>query len=176
MNDSNGEFDGFMEEIIANERSTAGITLEQLLLAANVLSSQNPQGASFDRRALLREAFDFAMYAQSQIKETSHDVWRSKKTWFGYDQPNKFEFIPYRKAAISITGLKTEKQAVARFKAFVEGYWKLLGLEDSIRRYGVRKDLIPSLSEEEKQFFDRRIKRQNQASAKLARKKSKKSS
>ena len=40
------------------------ITLEQLLLAANVLSAQNPQRINFDRKKLLGDAHEFALEAR----------------------------------------------------------------------------------------------------------------
>ena len=171
------------------------IPTEQLLLAANVLSAQNPQGANFDRKKLLEDAHQFVLEA---IEVSFMTAFKRDSQWadrmklcakYGYRQPYEElqlawpeiaivkpnEFVPYKQAALEITGLKTKKQAVVSFDKFIEKA-DLLLIWDVIKVKGVWKDKIPELRERVKKYFTRRNKWQNTANAKHARKKSKKSS
>lgn len=68
------------------------VTVEQLLLAANVLSAQNPQGANFDRKKLLEDAHQFALEAREIAfmttfsKNFRRDEWLRLYKKFGYDR------------------------------------------------------------------------------------------
>ena len=171
------------------------VTVEQLLLAANVLSTQNPQGANLDRQKLLEDARQFVLEAtevsfMTAFKRDSQWDDRMKLyAKYGYRQPyeelqlawpelaivRSNEFVPYKQAALEITKLKTKKQAVISFEKFIEKS-DLRMIWDVIKVKGVWKDKIPELRERVKEYFARRNKWQNTANAKHARKKSKKSS
>jgi hypothetical protein len=82
------------------------ITLEQLLLAANVLSAQNPQGQDFDRRRLLEEAHELAEQAREVAFMTAfnRNYRRSERMRYfvklGYDRLGELEFVPFEQAAV----------------------------------------------------------------------------
>jgi hypothetical protein len=101
------------------------ITLEQLLLAATVLSAQDPQGAGFDRKKLLEDAHEFALEAREVAfmttfkKNFDMSEWRRLYQKFGYDRPESLPFVSKEEAALQITGLKTAKQAVDRFDRLI---------------------------------------------------------
>jgi hypothetical protein len=160
---------------------TGRITLDQLLLAASVLSAQNPQGANFDRKKLLEDAYEFAQEASSAafeipfFKKSRRDEWMRLFVKFGYDQREELEFVPYKQAAIEITGIATEKQAVKRFAKLIEGSSDLRELTDLIQRHGVWKDCIDDLSRRDKEISNLRSKLQNAANAALPRDRKKKS-
>jgi hypothetical protein len=147
------------------------ITLEQLLLAANVLSAQNPQGASFDRTKLLEDAHEFALKAREVAFMTTFQKNRDMSEWrrlyqkFGYDRVESLPFVQYEEAAIQITGLKTEKQAVKRFDKLISENSDLLTVKDLIERHGVWSDLIPDLTRRDKKHSAFRDRMQKQANA-----------
>ena len=154
------------------------ITLEQLLLAANVLSAQNPQGVNFDRKKLLEDAHEFALEAREMAFMTTflknHDIneWRRLFKKFGYDRQESLPFVPYKEAALQITGLKTAEQAVKRFDKLISENSDLLTVKDLIERHGVWSDLIPDLARREKKHSEARDRMQKQANASRPRKKS----
>jgi hypothetical protein len=156
------------------------ITTEQLLLAAAVLSAQNPQGPGFNQAELLQAAYDFV--AEAQVAASSFYAYKSMKNGFlseirskfGYDRPNRGDLVPFELAAQKITGLKS-KQAVPRFERFIDKHSVLSKVKADIMEHGVRKDQIPEFAEEEKAFFAEWRSRQNRASAKRPRKKSRNS-
>jgi hypothetical protein len=156
------------------------ISLEQLLLAANVLSTQNPQGASFDRRKLLEDAHEFALEARDVAfmttfkKNLDMSEWRRLYQKFGYDRRESLPFVSKEEAALQITGLKTAKQAVDRFDRLISESSDLRTVKDLIEHHGVWSDLIPDLDRREKKHFAFRDRMQKQANAKKKRKKVKK--
>jgi hypothetical protein len=147
------------------------ITLEQLLLAANVLSTQNPQGASFDRKKLLEDAHEFALEAREVAfmttfrKNSDISEWRRLYQKFGYDRPESLPFVPKEEAALQITGLKTIKQAVKRFDKLISECSDLRTIKEEIERHGIWKDLIPGLAQRDKTHSMVRNKEQNRKNA-----------
>jgi hypothetical protein len=147
------------------------ITVEQLLLAANVLSTQNPQGANFDRKKLLEDAHQFALEARSGAfmttftKNFRHDEWLRLRKKFGYDRCGQLEFVPYEQAACEITGLSTTKQATARFDTFIKGNSDLMEVRELIKQHGVWKDLLKEWRRREKESFAVRTKLQKRKNA-----------
>ena len=121
------------------------ITVEQLLLAANVLSVQNPQGPDFDRKKLLEDAHEFALEAREVAFMSTFEKNYHRSEWFrlfakfGYDRRQQLEFVPYEQAACEITSLKTKKQAVVRLENFISECSDLTKIRDEIRKYGFWK-------------------------------------
>ena len=150
------------------------ITLEQLLLAANVLSAQNPQGASFDRTKLLEDAHEFALEAREMAFMTTfrknHDIseWKRLFIKFGYDRLQSLPFVPKEEAALQITRLKTVKQAVKRFDKLISASSDLRTIKEEIERHGIWKDLIPGLAERDETHSTARNKEQNRKNASKA--------
>jgi hypothetical protein len=156
------------------------VTVEQLLLAANVLSAQNPQGASFDRKKLLDDAHQFALEAReiafmtTLSKNFRRDEWLRLWKKFGYDRHGQLEFVPYEQAAREITGLSTTKQATARFDTFIKRNSDLMEVQELIKWRGVWKDLIKEWRRRENESFAIRTKlqkRKNASQPRSARKK-----
>ncbi len=149
------------------------ITVEQLLLAAAVLSAQNPQGANLDRKKLLAEAHEFALQAREVAFMTTfqenlrNDRWRKSFFKCGYDQLQKFVFVPYGEAAREVTGLKTKKQAILRFEKFLTEnmHSDLMVIVNVAPRLGIWRDLIPELRRREKEHFNFRNRQQKRANA-----------
>jgi hypothetical protein len=156
------------------------ITLEQLLLAANVLSAQNPQGPGFDRKKLLEDAHEFALEAREVAfmttfrKNSEISEWRRLYQRFGYDRLESLPFVPKEEAALQITGLKTAKQALIRFDRLISESADLRTVKDLIEHHGVWSHLIPDLAQREKKHFAFRDRMQKQANAKKKRKRVKK--
>jgi integrase len=124
------------------------ITLEQLLLAANVLSAQNPQGQDFDRRRLLEEAHELAEQAREVAFMTAfnRNYRRSERMRYfvklGYDRLGELEFVPFEQAAVEITGLASRKQAIKRFEKFMKEFPGLRELYAEVHRLGIWRDLM----------------------------------
>jgi hypothetical protein len=157
-------------------------TTEELLLAANVVSTQHPQGPGFDREKLLKEAALLVREAKMLIlryRSLFYKSERAVKVMRGYS--NRFDeadCIPYDQAVMQITGLKSKKQAVERFRKFTAGHPKYKIWDVHFRRIGIAKELIPELIREENASFLLRRSCQNKENAsrpRPARKKDQKS-
>jgi hypothetical protein len=148
-----------------------GITVEQLLLAANVLSAQNPQGPDFDRKNLLAEASDLVIDAYALIGSQQVEIVIRKgagplRTLYEYIHKHaSADFIPYDETVLTITGLKTKKHAINRFQKFVNHNPRLGLLNREFRRIGVAKDMIDELRREENAYYDLRRSRTNKDNA-----------
>lgn len=154
------------------------ITLEQLLLAANVLSAQNPQGQDFDRRRLLEEAHELAEQAREVAFMTAfnRNYRRSERMRYfvklGYDRLGELEFVPFEQAAVEITGLASRKQAIKRFEKFMKEFPGLRELYAEVHRLGIWRDLIEDLKIDEGKHFEfrnRQTKRLNPSGKKKRR-------
>jgi hypothetical protein len=151
------------------------ITVEQLLLAANVLSAQNPQGPDFNRKKLLEDAHELALEAREAAFMTTFTENFHRNEWlrlfakFGYNRREQLEFVPYEQAACEITGLSTAKQATARFERFIKGNSDLMEVQGLIKWHGVWKDLIEEWRRRENESFKIRTKWQNRKNASQSR-------
>lgn len=154
------------------------VTVEQLLLAASVLSAQNPQGRDFNRKKLLAAAYEFVLEADDfafrtpLAKASARSDWRRGLSRFGYDRLDELNFVPFREAAMKITGLTTEKQAVKRFNRFIEEDPRLREYGNIARTRGIWEDLIEGMAAEEKAHFERSRRTQNRKNARRPRKQS----
>lgn len=160
-----------VKKLLANR-----ITDEAILLAANVLSVQNPQGAGFDRKKLLADAYQLALEAREVCTTTPiiASIERNKlklaSAMLGYGNYNSF--VPFEEAAFRMTGLKTKKQAIKRFERFIEHTPPFNALLQEIRERGIAESLIELFSAWEKEYHGRMIRVQNQKNARRPRKKS----
>jgi hypothetical protein len=169
-----------VEKLLANR-----ITDEAILLAANVLSIQDPQGAGLDRNKLLLDAYNFALQAREVCIMTplssllSNSQRKLSSAMLGYNHLDRFKFVPFEEAGFRITGLKTKKQAVKRFEMFMQdgapfkeisSDFKLGSLQE-LREHGIMELLIEPLSAKYREYSKGVIRRQNQKNASRPRKK-----
>jgi hypothetical protein len=146
------------------------ITLEQLLLATRVLIQRNPQGLGWRYdEDMLKDAYEFVRTANEVLLNPPQDYRKAQLEFcakYGYDRPEKFEFVPYSELARKIVGQRRTKQEEDnRLKQFIIAHQELRMLTGQIRRYGIRKDCIAGLAAEEKKQHKERVRQTNQRNA-----------
>jgi hypothetical protein len=162
-----------LADMESRERLWSKITTEDLLLAAIVLSIQNPQGADLNRKKLMRDALALVDEALGTLLwdmpyENSGLSQLMRK--FGYPryrpdaQPDAHQYVPYGEAACQITGLKSRRDAIKRLDRYVEGS-ELSCIRHMMGWWGIRPELIPELATAERKQAEIRNRAQKRASA-----------
>jgi hypothetical protein len=155
-----------MKERNGNELSGEPITLEQLFLATRVLIERHgQQGRGWPSdEDMLRDAYEFVRTANEVLLNPPPPSPDHKKAWaelcakFGYDRQKKHQLVPYDELARKIVGrVRTKGLAATRLQRFIHEHEELRLLAGIIRRFGIRKDLIPQLAKKEKEFHKERM-------------------